>query len=179
MLYYEKCQNYQVGGPGIECEADASTIGAKNKGGIKCARPSKKRCEVIMLGERKGKIIIIPFLKAQRGSESLLEIIPALDPHLKPKSLLLTDACRGYRSYNLDYPEKEIVLCQISHSESKKGFGFEWNLVLTEDDDLPFEIEDDVRIVPVSTQLCDGTFAHLKSFLKTNGGVQLQHMLWT
>ena len=82
-------------------------------------------CYVLVITERGGDTLLLPFAKPEGGPEGLAEIGDYLDRWLADYALCCTDKCGSYIAWMRDNPEKNIMHFIVNHSQVDE-FGFTW-----------------------------------------------------
>ena len=82
-------------------------------------------CYVLVITERDGDVLLIPFAKPEGGQESLADIQQHLDKWIANFAKLATDKAGAYIAWCRDNPEKAIHHFIVNHNQTKE-FGFTW-----------------------------------------------------
>ena len=179
----QRLKNKKFGADGKIVEIDAFVIGGKRKNGIGAIK--LHTCYVLVITERGGETLLLPFAKPEGGAEGLFEIAEFLKCWLADWALCCTDKCGSYIAWFRDNPEKNIMHFIVNHSQSKE-FGQDWLLWLDDEDDACFaDNEDGFFILEVSTQKADhlaGDFkmhsASIRGSLRENVVGNLKEFQW-
>ena len=82
-------------------------------------------CYVLVITERDGEVLLVPFAKPSGGQEGLAEVQDHLDHWIAVNALMATDKAGSYIAWCRDNPDKSIWHFIVNHSQTKE-FGFEW-----------------------------------------------------